>query len=173
MQTTPVEDAHERGWKRIWNMKGPLRHDMFLWCARHRVLSTMDFLYNRRISSSAQCAVCHGDGKGQVHEIRDCWWARKVWKVFVPTAKWREFSRAYSIRDWIDMNLTKGFGNGFTQIGWRYVFCEAAYGIWYWHNKVKHDTQQRFPPVGTFVRDVVNQVKGVLLANHVPIVLFR
>lgn len=172
IQTSTTEAIESQAWHRIWNLKGPSRANFFLWRMRHDVLPTTCFLFRRHISQTFTCAICGASGVEPLHDVRNCGWMDKVWRLLVAPERWEEFRRPRSCREWVDMNMSANMGTRVTTLGWRYIFREVAYGGWFWRNQVVHNTVDTLLPPSIFVKEAMTRVRLLFLAHNVDLSLF-
>lgn len=100
-----------------------------------------------------------------MHEIRDCTWSRKVWKVLVDPQNWHKFWRSTDVKVWIDMNMNHELGNPELRHRWQYVFRETSYGIWFSWNRKKHNELVPEVPHVFFAKLMVQRV-DILMKVH-------
>lgn len=110
VQTSTTMANKRQAWHRIRRMKGPYRENVFMWRLRMDVLPTTQFLLRRHISANAECPICGLNGDNMLHDIRDCAWASKVWRMIVDERKWNRFCKLETNNIWVDLNLRHDFG---------------------------------------------------------------
>lgn len=66
-------------WKKMWNMKKPLKVKIFMWRALKECLPTKDNLNSRRINVSPYCLVCSMKKETIRHFLVGCSVAEKTW----------------------------------------------------------------------------------------------
>lgn len=89
-------DVGQHLWSRVWSMKGPTRSSLFLWRVYHEGIPTQNLLFKRHIISSMYCEECEMATLGPLHELRDCHWAKRVWRKAVLPEFWETFIAADS-----------------------------------------------------------------------------
>ncbi|XP_057730440.1 uncharacterized protein LOC130945751 [Arachis stenosperma] len=77
-------------WERIWRLPAPEKVKMFLWKAAHGILPVNASLYQRKITLTPKCSICHEQDETIEHVLLLCPWTRAVWFgssiQIVPTA---------------------------------------------------------------------------------------
>lgn len=151
-------------WSRLWGMKGPSRSNLFLWRLHHDGIPTQSMLFRRHIISTMYCDECGRMDLGPLHEIRDCPWAIKVWKVVVPQVKWRNFVQSSLPACWVEENVSHTWRLDDSVIEWRYLFREIAFGIWQYRLKGIHTETRGVLPPWLFVQAMKQQIIVMLKA---------
>lgn len=172
IQTSTTEAMESQAWHRIWRLKGPSRANFFLWRLRHDTLPTTSFLYRRHISATSTCGICGENGSDALHELRDCRWMAKVWRLVVSHGCWPDFCSPQYTGTWVDRNLSCNMGVGVTTLGWKYLFREVAFGGWIWRNKFVHNTVDRLIPPAIFVKEAMSRLRLLILAHEIDPALF-
>ncbi|CAN1762611.1 Putative ribonuclease H protein At1g65750 [Linum perenne] len=67
-------------WMTIWNWKGPNRVRFFLWLAVQDKLLTNGSRVRRHMTTDGSCPICHAAEETTIHVLRDCTFAKDVWK---------------------------------------------------------------------------------------------
>lgn len=172
IQTSTTEAMESQAWHRIWRLKGPSRANFFIWRLRHDVIPTTSFLHRRHISATPTCAVCGRNGSDSLHDLRDCWWIAKVWRMVVSRRCGVDFWGPQSSQTWVDRNLSCNLGSSVTALGWQYLFREVVYGGWYWRNQIVHNTVDRLLPPAIFVKDAFLRLRLLILAHDMDLASF-
>ena len=73
------EHAHFNS-KYLWQMKVPLKINIFMWFLRRKVILTKDNLAKRKWEGSKKCCFCDQDETIQ-HLFIDCPLAKMVWRI--------------------------------------------------------------------------------------------
>lgn len=77
------------GWRIIWQLKVQQRLRTFLWLLAHEKLLSNFSRWRRRIATSPNCNQCIGREETNMHAVRDCCEARRVWLNFIPPSQVR------------------------------------------------------------------------------------
>lgn len=75
------EQAHFKGWGKVWGLNIPPKYQMFVWKVIHRIIAVKDALIMRNIQVDPSCPVC-----GEVLEtierlFFECDFARRAWRA--------------------------------------------------------------------------------------------
>ncbi|CAN1833322.1 Putative ribonuclease H protein At1g65750 [Linum perenne] len=104
-------------WKECWNWRGPNRIRLFLWLAVQEKLLTNKERCRRNMATSDSCELCHLSPESIVHVLRDCNFAREVWRLVggfdLSTAGW-----GGSAADWLKHGLTSEHSTRFGIVCW-------------------------------------------------------
>lgn len=88
----------------IWKLTTPQRVRTFLWFfIRKKLLSNAECT-RRGMSSSLFCDQCGSSIETTLHAVRDCAFAKAVWKLLVPNHEWNGFF-SFVVGDWIQWNI--------------------------------------------------------------------
>ncbi|CAN1802249.1 Putative ribonuclease H protein At1g65750 [Linum perenne] len=68
-------------WKECWKWRGPNRIRLFLWLATQEKLLTNKERCKRNMTTSESCEYCHLSSESVGHVLRDCTFAKKVWRL--------------------------------------------------------------------------------------------
>nr|XP_017221408.1 PREDICTED: uncharacterized protein LOC108198150 [Daucus carota subsp. sativus] len=69
-------------WRRIWNLKIPLKVKHFLWRAITGCLPTKEQLISRRVEVIEQCPLCNLEPESVAHVLTSCPFAKLCWSNF-------------------------------------------------------------------------------------------
>ncbi|CAM8914180.1 unnamed protein product [Rhodiola kirilowii] len=69
-----------RFWDRIWGCKIPNKVKVFGWRLFHNALPDAWNLRRRGIIMDGRCKICGYNRESALHVVRDCWWARVVFR---------------------------------------------------------------------------------------------
>ncbi|CAN1188123.1 Putative ribonuclease H protein At1g65750, partial [Linum perenne] len=72
------------GWARVWNWEGPNKVKHFLWLATHGKLMTNVERAKRRFTQDTTCEHCNNQYEDTAHVMRNCEFARNVWRAVLP-----------------------------------------------------------------------------------------
>lgn len=169
MQFEESSSDETEKWRRVWALKGPLRANVFMWRMRHGSLPTLAFLFKRNLISTALCPICGSGSVGELHELRDCRWARQVWRLIVHKNHWRRFVQFGDMKGWLDMNLHEDLGNAEQTFPCSYIFRETGYGLWQFWNKLTHDDTMTVIPPSVFIKTMHFRLGVLCIANHVDV----
>lgn len=165
--TTPDNHPHDPAWARLWCMKGPSRLNFLLWQSYRNLLPTAEFLYSRHIQQDGRCSICKSPMEDTMHALRNCQWARDIWKQLVRSvqgnAAWQSFLAPQGIHHWIMENIQPN-RNPDLQTDWRYVFREALSTIWYWRNQLVHGNVTCLPPPWTVSKEIISRSRKLELS---------
>lgn len=113
MQLAIPDDAESTKWQNIWSLKGPQRNNLLLWQARLDRMPMSSLLFRRGLRDTPRCDICDHDVDNGLHALRDCTWARSVWRKLLPMSSWNRFFHSTTdLRTWIDRNLTEDIVGG-------------------------------------------------------------
>lgn len=167
MLTAETFELERQAWHRIWGIRGPERLNFFLWRLRHNTLPTAAFLRKRHLVHYMECPLCGQYSCGDMHEVRDCSWARRVWKLLLNCDWIHAFFGCLSMTEWVDFNLAHNCGRRGHNARWDYLFREAAYSIWSCRNEVLHGRRTECMPPGVFIKEILKRVSLTLVANGI------
>lgn len=125
------KDAHF--WKLIWQWKGPQRVKIFLWLVMHGKIKTREELFKRHILDKMNCERCGHERENEMHALRDCFVAKRIWNCLIPV-NFRHHFFSFNLRDWLCFNLGK---TGINEVGdeWACLFGVAIWKIWFLRNQ--------------------------------------
>ncbi|XP_074359589.1 uncharacterized protein LOC141699273 [Apium graveolens] len=66
-------------WKRVWNLKVPLKVKHFIWRAIRNILPTKDQLLSRRVAVIDKCPICNLEVESVYHSLVSCQFAKQCW----------------------------------------------------------------------------------------------
>lgn len=90
--------------------------------------------WKRRIAESPLCPLCHEEKKSNLHALRDCPEARKIWNCFVPPKSFREFL-SLRLQEWLLWNFSTKRMRDFSE-WWSTQFAVICWWIWRWRNEL-------------------------------------
>lgn len=95
------------GQGRIWKLKVQQRVRTFTWLLAHGKLLANFNRWKRMLTESLDCEICHEQEETNLHAIRDCNEARKVWSQFIPPNLQQQFY-LLPFQYWVLWNLSSG-----------------------------------------------------------------
>ncbi|CAN0836858.1 Putative ribonuclease H protein At1g65750 [Linum grandiflorum] len=97
-------ETPEQRWKGVWNWQGPNKIRHFLWLASHNRLLTNEERGRRHLTNQVICSLCSTHTESCIHILRDCHFARLVWRLVLPQViTSEELSSDWSI--WLDTHI--------------------------------------------------------------------
>lgn len=76
-----VSSANSGFWRKLWNLKIPLKIKHFLWRASSDVLPTKEQLRAKRVEVCALCPVCNLTLESTFHILVGCEFASSCWNI--------------------------------------------------------------------------------------------
>ncbi|KAJ1412732.1 Ribonuclease H domain [Sesbania bispinosa] len=114
--------------KKVWFWAGPQRIKTFLWLLASDSLLSNSNRVRRHLTDQASCTLCNHHTESNLHAIRDCSWARQVWKSFIHHRNQREFFNL-NLHDWLLFNFSTMQGDA-SRKSWPLTFGLIAAGVW-------------------------------------------
>lgn len=68
-------------WRKLWNLKIPLKVKHFMWRANSGTLPTKDILISRRVNVCSLCPVCNTNMETTAHVLVNCDFAKLCWET--------------------------------------------------------------------------------------------
>lgn len=120
-----------------WRWKGPQAIRVFIWTVLHDRLKTKRELMRRHLVSNGYRDRCGLDLESNLHVLRDCPMAKRVWNHFVPRSLQADF---YSkpLKKWIIYNVQSKEQYRWN-LDWNCIFEFTIWRLWYWRNKFRFD----------------------------------
>ncbi|RYR06915.1 hypothetical protein Ahy_B05g074232 [Arachis hypogaea] len=122
-QVTP-----NKNFQLVWMWQGPKRVRTFLWPVTHNAILTNVEKSCRHLTTDDACPQCRQNEESILHFLRDCFYARSVWRRFIPSNGINSFFNT-SLHDWLALNLT-------TNNYWSCLFGVAISSLWFFRNKL-------------------------------------
>lgn len=157
----------DKNWMLIWKLKGPGRLNLHLWRIRRNFLPTGTFLLHHHMMDTDACPVCGIAGEDGLHALRDCSWVSSFWRMLLSRAEWGRFFLPNQVAEWVDTNLGTSLQSREEGVQWSYVFREAVHTIWFWRNKILHESDQRHPPAHWVCVEVLRRVKQLQCVHNI------
>lgn len=76
-----ISSANSGFWRKLWNLKIPLKVKHFLWRASSDVLPTKEQLRAKRVEVCALCPVCNLALENTLHILVSCEFANSCWNI--------------------------------------------------------------------------------------------
>ncbi|KAK7260924.1 hypothetical protein RIF29_27225 [Crotalaria pallida] len=87
---------------------------------------------HRNLSQDGSCSTCRDGEETISHVLRDCPYAKQVWKFLVHTEDWDAFMAA-NMNDWMVSNLARI--SQFARVKWSILFGTVLETLWMRRNK--------------------------------------
>ncbi|XP_058759648.1 uncharacterized protein LOC131632954 [Vicia villosa] len=148
-------------WKTIWKLQVQERVRCFIWLINHERLLT-NFRMHTLGLSNGECHLCGQVCETELHILRDCKFASRVWTNRVPVKIANEFYNT-NLKDWIDLNIMSG-----AQVGedWCNYWAVGCHTLWEWRNKDLHmENFSRPIEEGKVINDRVKDYKAAIMLN--------
>ncbi|CAN0899546.1 Putative ribonuclease H protein At1g65750 [Linum grandiflorum] len=98
------KEAPDQRWKGIWNWQGPNKIRHFIWLASHNRLLTNEERGRCHLTNKVFCSLCSNQTESCIYILRDCHFARQVWRRILPQAiTGEELSKDWST--WLDTHI--------------------------------------------------------------------
>ncbi|MED6181435.1 hypothetical protein PIB30_118602 [Stylosanthes scabra] len=127
----------DRLFKLIWTWKGPERIRYFLGLTANDALLTNHNRMRRHMTHDPTCPRCGIGDKTTIHVLRDCPFAKLVWRLLLPFSDHTPFFNC-SLHDWMISNLSKAND-------WSTTFGVATSTIWFYRNKFIFESCNSLP----------------------------
>ncbi|CAL1356848.1 unnamed protein product [Linum trigynum] len=126
------DQQHSTMWQRIWKLHCPERVRFFIWLAAKEKLSTNWQQKVRHLTNDDKCPICSDAIETNIHCLRDCPAAKKIWERLVPGQKHQTFFTSEHT-DWFYRNIKETEGEG-GQGNWPSLFALVCWFIWKYRN---------------------------------------
>ncbi|KAH1067662.1 hypothetical protein J1N35_032649 [Gossypium stocksii] len=77
-------NPNDKNWNVVWKVPGPQRVKQFIWLVLKRQLLTNSERVRRGIAQDASCQLCGHSLEDNLHTLRDCPFAKEIWKQVIP-----------------------------------------------------------------------------------------
>ncbi|CAN0858153.1 Putative ribonuclease H protein At1g65750 [Linum grandiflorum] len=127
------EETSDPQWKGVWNWQGTNKIHHFLWLASHNRLLTNEECGRRHLTNQVLCSFCSIHTESCIHILRDCHFARQVWRKIMPQIITGE-ELIKDWRSWLDTHIRHREDSHSLTFG---------VGIWLmWRDRNKHLFEQ-------------------------------
>ncbi|RYR16350.1 hypothetical protein Ahy_B04g073348 [Arachis hypogaea] len=122
------QDSPNKMFKLVWCWQGPERIRTFLWLVVHNVILTNLERKRRHLTTDDTCPRCRNQDESTIHVLRDCFYAKSIWRLLNPPDSSRSFYST-GLEAWLLQNLT-------SDNNWACTFGVAVSSLWYFRNKL-------------------------------------
>lgn len=119
-----IPDLYDPVFKLIWKWKGVEKIHLFIWISIHNRLPTNSWR-SSWAGCSSLCQWCQDANEDVIHILRDCTYAKSMWRKLFPRSYYSNFFAA-NLSDWFTFNLKLKFGSNFSY-KWSLIW---GIGIW-------------------------------------------
>jgi len=111
-------------WNWVWRIKASAKIQHFVWLCLHEALPVNNVRRRCNLTDNSLCGSCFLTNEDVLHCLRDCHYAREIWKA-IPISYTQHFFSTSMTKDWIKEGL---------QSQPPQVFMSALWWVWRWRN---------------------------------------
>ena len=145
----------------IWRLKIPQRMRFFIWLVTHDCLMTNSHRVKRGLATDPNCRLCIHEEEDSLHILRDCSFARDIWRNLIPTAA-RDTFYSLPLQTWLSRNLTTD-----TPSIWPTMFTTTTWWLWKWRNSRCFEDSNSGPTnPSSFIRKRTEEIDQAFSKEH-------